>query len=300
MNWAAIYSLSAQVLRKLRRSKKFNRSKAARRLTDGIRQAWAERLDALWKYLDDADAWASIHRATRLNRGKTALSKTLSDDERKLVDELLAGFSFSTDEDGALTADSAKATFNSAARSALAQLGVSAAEFELRNEDILAALDDRKSAAALAGRNNIEAVMQSIVVHFGELGENPYDASFLKDLKSELGQTTDWQAKRFALTETAIAAEMAQQETWSRNGVERKQWNALGNRTRPSHQRMHGEQAPIDGKYRLVSDDGNIYEPSHPCDASLPPGELVNCHCWSTPVVSDDWQIDSKTVWEGQ
>ena len=298
----AVFSASARLLRKVVRPTKFDRVRAARPLLKQVGEYWSGGLDSLWKHLEDADAFDSIHRQTRLAVAGKAVRKELTTEERRLITDLLSSFRYYDDVTTVAAATMAAAgadTFEAAAVHALGALGVKAADFELRNPAIKAALLARKSDMVHATRTNIDSIMETIVANFYELGANPYDAAFLKALRSELGDVTTWQAKRFALTETAIAAEYAQQETWARNGVQRKQWNILGDRTRPSHARMSGVQAAIDEPYQLPSDDGATYECLHPCDKALPAHEVINCHCWSTPVVDDEWQIDPARVWEG-
>ena len=297
-----LYSAAAALLRKLTRPRKFDRVRACGRLKKDVLAYWAGGLDALWKHLDDADAWDTLARKARLAAADKCVRKELSTEQRRLITDLLSSFRYFDDVSvvaAATMAACGKETFEAAAVHALSGLGVKAADFELRNPDILKALQDRKTDLVHATRNNIDSIMETIVANFYELGANPYDAGFLRALRSELGDVTTWQAKRFALTETAIAAEYAQQETWARNGVQRKQWNILGDKTRPSHARMNGVQAAIDEAYQLASDDGAIYECLHPCDKHLPAHEVINCHCWSTPVVDDDWQIDPARIWEG-
>lgn len=296
----AMFAATARLLRKVIRPKKFDRVRACRPLLKEISSYWQGGVDALWQHLDEDGAFDKIQRQTRL-AGKS-FRKELTSDERRLITDLLSSFHYYDDVAvvaAATMAACGKETFQAAAVQALGALGVKAADFELRNEAILHALQARKTDMVHATRHNIDAVMETIVENFFELGANPYDTAFLTALRSELGDVTTWQAKRWALTETAIAAEYAQQQTWERNGVQRKQWNILGDRTRPSHARMSGVQAAIDEPYQLASDDGAVYECLHPCDAKLPAHELINCHCWSTPVVDDEWQIDPARVWEG-
>jgi hypothetical protein len=299
----SIFSASARLLRKVAKPRRFNRRKAAGPLLRKMTTYWQDGLTALFAHLDETEAWDTIHRHTRLADTAKAVRKELTLTEKRLLAELLAGFDYYGDVEkqaADILALTTFDTFESAAVFALGQIGVKAADFTLRNEGIKTALLARKSAAVFASKKNIDSVMETVLTNFYELGRNPYDAAFLKELRSELGDVTTWQAKRFALTETAIAAELAQHETWSRNGVTRKQWNILGDKTRPSHQRMSEVQAEIEKPYVVTSDDGSSYECLHPCDPKLPAHELINCHCWSTPVVNDDFQIDPSRIWEGE
>jgi hypothetical protein len=96
------------------------------------------------------------------------------------------------------------------------------------------------------------------------------------------------------LWRTGIASELAQVETYRRNGVGGKRWNCTGVNTRDAHAELGGESIGIDEKF-----DCGGYAADHPLDPSLPADELVNCHCWVSPVVSDDFEIDPERIWEG-
>ena len=52
---------------------------------------------------------------------------------------------------------------------------------------------------------------------------------------------------------------------------------------------MHGQRVPAAAVYKLEGADGNTYYPLYPRDTTeLPPGERVNCHCLSQPIVSEE------------
>ncbi len=293
----AAFNGTARCLRKVRRARRFDRTKAAQPLERDIRKCWLDAHDALFEYLAAVDGWDKIQEHVRLSlAAEKSIEKALSDADRKFIVELLAKFGAADVEQAAaaIVAAAGKDTFEAAAQHALGQLGITA-DFELRNERILDLLAERKQAAIFAARNEISDVMDTITRNFYELGRNPYNAEFLADLKKQLGYKADFQAKRFALTETGIAAEMAQAETYRRNGVTRKRWNILGRNTRPTHEALSGVEISIDEKF-----DVGGFEADHPCDPSLPAEELVNCHCWLSPVVDDTYTIDPTRIWEGQ
>lgn len=293
------FNATARGLRKVRRSRRFDRVRAARALNRRVREYWHSGLDALFEYLSSDGRWDMIQRHCQLHgTGAGEVEKALSDADRQFLMEMMAGFGYYSD-----VADQAKAiieatsipTFEAAATFALRQLGIASADFELRNERIRDLLMERKSAAIFATRNEAQTAIERVLANFYELGRNPYNQNFLGELRKELGYKADWEAKRFSLTETGIAAELAQAETYRRNGVVRKQWNILGRNTRPTHEALDGVQVGIDEKF-----DVGGYEADHPLDPSLPPEELVNCHCWLSPVIDDDYQIDPSRIWEGE
>ncbi len=294
------FNAVARCLRKVSRSKRFDRAKAARPLDKRMRECWRDATAALFEYLTETEAWDKIQAHVRLDLAadEATVEKALKDSDKKLIAELLAKFGGGADIEQAAAAivqATSVDTFEQAARHALGQLGIKAADFELRNERILDLLGQRENAAIFASRNEIAGAMDTIIQNFYELGRNPYDARFIADLKKDLGYKADYQAKRFALTETGIAAELAQAETYRRNGVGRKQWNILGVNTRPTHAELSGVQVAIDETFNVGGFDAD-----HPLDPNLPAEELVNCHCWLSPVVDDEYTIDPSRIWEGQ
>lgn len=300
----AIFSVLTRLVRKARKHRRFNKDFAARALRKRINTYWSNGIDAIFAHLNESKGWDRLHdyvaRQQLVVEGQ--VEKALSDGDRALIVELLRDFGYYDDLEtvaAAIVEATRFDTFEEAATSALKNLGIAAPDFELRNPAIQDALRARASAEIFATRNNIDAVMGSIVRNFYDLGRNPYDKQFIAELRSQLGDVTRAQAERFALTETAIAAEYAQLETYRRNGVQRKQWNALGERTRPSHAAMDGKQADMDKPFLVASSDGATYPCASPSDPTLPAHELINCRCWMTPVVDDDYQLDPAAVWEG-
>jgi len=102
-----------------------------------------------------------------------------------------------------------------------------------------------------------------------------------------------YKARRVAITETLTAHSVAQQEAFIQSpAVEEKEWCHTGsyrNAPRENHVAMHGQRVPAAAVYKLEGADGNIYYPLYPRDTTeLPPGERVNCHCLSQPIVSEE------------
>jgi hypothetical protein len=224
----------------------------------------------------------------------------MTDADRKFLADLLASFGRGGDAEIARKAAEiieacAIPTFEEAAKFALRQLGVASSEFELRNEAIRELLMARQEAAVFASRTFMEGTFSAITNYFYDLGRHPFDQEALDELRAQLGYKADWEAKRFALTETGIASELAQAETYRRNGVGAKQWNALDVNSRPSHLALDQAVVKIEQKFNCGG-----FAADHPLDPKLPPSELVNCHCWLSPVVDDDFEIDPESVWEGQ
>lgn len=70
-----------------------------------------------------------------------------------------------------------------------------------------------------------------------------------------------------------------------------KMWRHTGsyrNEPRQNHVDMDGQRVPVGDPFNLIGADGGSYSPMFPGDPILPPGERINCHCISQPVVDDD------------
>lgn len=301
MNSIQLFNATARCLRKLNRKRRFNRDRAMRPLKQSVTAWWTEGINQLFAYLAEGDRWEKLQRHVRLAlAADSAVRKALTDSDRKFLAELLAQFGYFNDADVAKRAEeiiavTSAATFEQAAQFALRQLGVVSADFELRNEAVRDLLLGRKDAAIFATRTHVEEAVQTVTAHFYELGEHPYNQKSLNELGDILGYKAEWQAKRFALTETGIAAEVAQVETYRRNGVAGKQWNVLNVNTREDHLALNGVIVPIDKKF-----DCGGFPADHPLDPQLPANQVCNCHCWLSPVVDDDFTIDPDRIWEGQ
>jgi hypothetical protein len=294
------YNVTARAVRKVRQPRRFNRARAALPLVGKVRDYWEKSDAALIAFLDDDGGWEVIaqHTGAVAKAERFPVLKELSAADKRLIAELIAKVGFFADAQSmvdAITAATALPTFEQASKFALGQLGVSSSVFELRNEGVRARILDRASTLRYSSERHGADTLATIVRNFYDLGRNPYNDAFLKDLKRTIGVQTDFEAKRFALTETAIVSEMATHETWKRNGVGRKKWNATGVNTRESHLALAGVEVPMDRAFQVGDAVGD-----HPCDPGLPPEELVNCHCWLTPVVDDSFDLDPRSVWEGQ
>jgi len=294
----ALFNATARGLRKVRRSRRFDRTKPTKRMWGEVRGYWSGGIDALFEYLDDSGGFDTIQRHTQLAAVSGAIEKSLSDADRAMLAELLSQFGYFDDVQAraeVIIAATSFPTFEEAAKFALAQLGITAADFALRNEAVKEVLLSRIDAAVFATRHHIDRAMDTIVTQFHELGRNPHDPRFIRELRKDLGVETDWEAQRFAVTETGISSQVAQAETYRRSGVETKVWNVLGRNTRPSHAALAGVEIGIDEQF-----DVGGYPADRPCDPSLSPGELINCQCWLTPGVDDDFEVDPGNVWEGE
>lgn len=292
-----LYNLCAKEIRKGNAPRRFDRAVAMQPLLDELTTYWGDGLDAMFSYIGHHDGWTKIQRHIQMELASRAVNKALSDEDRQFIANLLVNFSYFDDVQKmakTIIAGTSVDTFESAAKFALEQIGVGSPDFELKNEAIEQKLLSRSDDAVFATKNHIDSVFGTIIDQFYELGRNPYDQEFVGQLRKTLNAKTDWEARRFALTETGIASEFAQFETYSRNGVSGKRWNISGVNTREDHAALSGTVIGISEMFNVGGSPA-----SYPLDASLPSDELVNCHCWLSPEVSDDFRIDPSRIWEG-
>ncbi len=281
--------------------RRFDRESAAGPLAADTEEWFVEGIEALLAHLEATDGFEAIRNHVAVQQPevqKAGLEKALTDADRALIERLLAGLGYLEDSPkraAELMAEHPVATFEAAAEHALTNLGLAGIDFELKNPAILEALRGRSSAAIFAGRNGIDDAMDTIVRNFFDLGSNPFDDALLADLEKSLKFDARWKAKRFALTETGISAETAQIETYRRNGVERKRWNINGVNTRASHQALNGVIKTTGEKFDVGGNPGD-----HPLDPALPAEEIVNCKCWLSPVIDDEFEIAPESVWRGE
>ena len=292
------YQLTAAAVRKARGRRTFNREKASVPLRRETLAFWSGLDDRLFAWLDENEGWATIARHTGTAVQKAEFGKALSEQDKRFIAELFLRFGgYLNAEEVArriLEATSIP-TYEAAGQFALGQIGVANAVFELRNETIRDRILNRAQTLNYASTRHGSDTLETIVRNFYDLGRNPYDANFVRELKHTIQVKTEWEARRFALTETGIVAEIAQHDTFRRNGVGRKRWNIRGINTRPDHQDLEGVEVMISESFDV---GGSMAE--HPLDPDLPPDQLVNCRCYLTPVVDETFEIDPRRVWEGE
>ena len=117
-------------------------------------------------------------------------------------------------------------------------------------------------------------------------------ATFTRDILDSGIRDEYYKARRVAVTEVLTAHRAAQQEAFMQSPVVTgKMWRHTGsyrNEPRQNHVDMDGQRVPVGDPFNLIGADGGSYSPMFPGDPILPPGERINCHCISQPVVDDD------------
>ena len=292
--------LTQPALRKaVRAPRRFNRASAAAGYTRGVKAWRRQLLDETFAYCEAEGVWARLQREAAGPSLKSVAKATPDAATKELLRELREALPGLSEKELRAKADALVAaeqvrTFDAAATVALKNLGI-AAEFELRSAEVKGNILARAGVAVNSTRQGMEDAVQTIVQRFYENGENPYDQAFVDDLKRDLGKTADYEAKRFALTETGIVAEQAQFEVYKRNGVGSKEWNATGVNTRDSHLELNGTVVGITEKFDVGGTAAD-----HPLADNLPASEIVNCHCWMSPVVDERFAVEPERMWLGK
>lgn len=124
------------------------------------------------------------------------------------------------------------------------------------------------------------------------LDEGSGIAEFTRAIQESGLRNEYYKARRVAVTEVLRAHSVAQQEAFMQSpAVAEKAWKHTGsyrNAPRQNHVDMDGQRVAKDAPFELTGADGHLYYPMYPRDTILPPGESINCHCISQPVVSKE------------
>lgn len=137
---------------------------------------------------------------------------------------------------------------------------------------------------------NTQAQLEAALINGVENGHSI--VKIIDDLVSNSALDNRTRARTTAITEILTANRVSANEAYIQSpAVEKKRWRHSGGRhitARDNHVRMDGVTVPKNSKYILVGADGITYYPEYPGDTILPPGERINCHCISQPIVNDD------------
>lgn len=277
--------------------KRFNREKAGKPFFVAHRELALEGVAALWAHLEQTGGFDRIERHAALKT--KALAKALDEADIALIQELLAAFGWPLERlpeiAAKLTAENLPVIYEAAASFALGRLGADSFDFTLSNPAIRESLLARSAEAIFAQRRGIEEAMKTIVRQFVERGAIPHDPDFLAALREDLEEDSTWKARRFAVTETGIAAESANHEVYARSGVEKKVWRTFEDElVRDSHEALDGKAIPMAEQWDV---GGNPAK--HPMDPALPANELVHCRCWEEPDL-DGKPIAESAMWRGE
>ena len=168
---------------------------------------------------------------------------------------------------------------------ALADLGIKIA-FNLKNPGIMKEIQNRgvKITGGIS-QTTLNNFRDTFYRGYMKKGMSPYDLK--KQIKGMFEETYKNRAMTIARTETGVAQMTVQQETYVRNGIQKKRWLSLvDDRTRPSHIVADGQTRKIDEPF-----DVGGAAMMHPLDGYAPAREVINCRCDYTA-----WQVKSDLM----
>jgi PBSX family phage portal protein len=170
--------------------------------------------------------------------------------------------------------------------------------FNLKNEKLVKEL--KKRGTKITGeitKKTINDLRDVLVREFYNKGTSiPKVARMIDGMFEE---TYKGRAETIARTETGIAQEVVAHETYTRNGVEKKQWQAfLDEKTRDGHKEADGQVKNIDEPFEVMNEEGEIEELDHPLDPTASASNVINCRCNELPIVED---VPSEAeTWRGE
>lgn len=226
-----------------------------------------------------------------------------TDSKRKLAKDLawlsgvLAGYRYYDTADRLaaekLVTDMTK-VFEKSVGAGYRQVGIGQSQidkFKLKNKALLRSVEKRAMTFPKSSQHNFQDVRRVLRRKFVEQGKNPFDRKFLNGIQQSLNIQHRWQAKRFALTETGVISNDAQNEAFTRLGIGMKQWAVAFGDKRHARLGMDGQTVGINQDFDVGGSPAR-----YPLDPRLPPEQLINCHCALNPVTSG-WQ--KGKVWLG-
>jgi hypothetical protein len=286
-----------------RRLRRLDRQRLARPIETRIGDYFAKGDDKLIEYLtpklDEIRAYFTEKYPLKLMREKAVKMSKIDPADFEALMRWLSGFDYyeSADEFAKRAIKPQLiSSFEQAARFALGKLGVTVTSFNLRNPNLLDALQERVDLFPSTARVRIESAVSTLTSHFIEQGQAPYNSSFLRQLRADLGYQSNYEAQRFAATETGIITSKANHVSFEKLGVKRKEWLIGIRNVRATHRAVRLYQPVIDFDKKWRVGDGWA---DHPMDMSLPKEEVINCHCDMAPVLDDNYNIPDR-VWSGE
>ena len=181
---------------------------------------------------------------------------------------------------------------------AMAKLGLNI-KFDLKNKKLLEEIAKRgdKIVGKIA-KSTLSDFRDIIARKFYEEGAGAKETA--KAIGGLFKETYKNRAMTIARTESGIAMESMQNESYKKNKVDMKQWiSTLDDRTRTKedgefdHVRANGEKVKVG---EMFVKTGEPLE--HPLDPNGSPGNIINCRCTSSPVV--DEAINVGDAWFGE
>lgn len=190
--------------------------------------------------------------------------------------------------------------YNKAAQFALSKLKLTNVRFSLTNPYLISRLEQRAETFPASSKVAFQDSVRTIQERFIEQGLAPYDSKFFRDIQRDLGYLFEYEAIRYARSETGHVQSAAQFDLYEKNGVEGKEWTTATFGVRPTHQDVEALDNPgkkytrMDGLFKVGD-----WTAQYPLDSSLGPEEFCNCRCDIMPYFFDDEFTVPRHVWTG-
>lgn len=280
-----------------KRRKLLNRDLESRQMNRSIAEYYGKYFKELFRIIETPEfnyqmrLWVSINRP--------GVQKKLTSGEAQNIASFLGNFIgvFQDADDYARTVLSAvnQDTYERACQFALQKIGVSnAIRFDLKNWELIDDLNNRAMTFPKSSKVTFTNAMNTIERYYIERGNAPYNSAFVRQLQRDLGYQYEWEATRFARTETGHIQSAGQFEVYKRNGVQGKEWITATFGVRPTHQEMNRVRVRMDEDF-----DVNGNPAAYPMDWRLPPEESCNCRCDIIPYYFEDYGLPNE-IWAGQ
>jgi len=292
-------SVKKYVIRAKRRIGSGNRDTvAAKKIISGYYKAvykeFRRQGKALLKFFEKKKVLERLDAYARSQNPQNYEKKKLSKKEREMIDRFIQGWERDVKPEQieeVMMYWNEKAG-NLGGNQALNTLGVNMA-FHLKNADLLRELANR--GARITGsisQNTLNRFREILYQSYMEQGLSPYEVK--KRINGLFDDTYKGRAMTIARTETGVAQSIVAHKTYSKNGVNAKQWMALvDERTRPSHEYADGQIVGINEPFDVMG-----IAMMYPMDGNAPASEVISCRCSEVPIVSRE--IQESEAWTGE
>jgi hypothetical protein len=190
-------------------------------------------------------------------------------------------------------------SYDRASQFALEKLKLTNIKFNLTNPFLISTLEARSATFPESSKVTFENSIQTIQERFIEQGLAPYDSKFFRDIQRDLGYQHEYEAIRYARSETGHVQSVAQNELYKRNGVEGKEWVTATFGVRDTHKDVYAldtgkKYTGINGLFQVGE-----WTAQYPLDSSLGPEEFCNCRCDVLPYFFHGVYETPSSIWSG-
>jgi len=264
---------------------------AVRDCQKDLKKVFEEQFAGTMKMLSDEDAWEKLAAYSRkehpeLYDKRLVLQKSEEEIEKSETADREVIDYFFKDWDKRVGDDKMEDVLhhyeerggNLGGAAGLKDLGISLA-FHLKDPGVMDEL--RRRGTKITGdisATTLKKFQNTLYTGYMKEGLSPYQVR--KDIKGMFAKTYPKRAWTIARTETGIASQTVQHETYVRNDVTKKGWRALiDGATRATHVGLDGVEIGIKERFS----NGLL----HPLDPGGAAEEVINCRCAEYPVIEE-------------